>query len=187
MSPRLLVLPLLLGAAAPAAAAPSEGEPGYIRSSPDLGKAEGQCRPGEKGPAVLITLTGLKDRTGQMRAEVYPANDDDFLEDDNILVMDGKTFRRVEEPLAQSGPVQLCVRLPGPGSYTLSVLHDRDMNRKFGISSDGIGFPNNPKLGLSKPKAAAVRFDAGPGITDLSIRLNYRRGMFSFGPLKQPT
>jgi hypothetical protein len=30
-----------------------------------------------------------------------------------------------------------------------------------------------------------VAFTAGPGITELSIRLNYRRGMFSFGPLKQ--
>jgi uncharacterized protein (DUF2141 family) len=182
---RLSALPLLLAAAGPAQAAPAEGEPGYIRSTPDLGKAEGQCRPGEKGPAVLITLTGLKDREGYMRAEVYPPGDKDFLEDDNILVMDGKTFRRVETPLAQSGPVQLCVRLPGPGTYTMSVLHDRDMNRKFGISSDGIGFPNNPKLGLSKPRAHSVAFTAGPGITELSIRLNYRRGMFSFGPLKQ--
>lgn len=184
MNRRLLALPLLL-AAAPALAAPAEGEPGYIRSTPDLGKAEGQCRPGEKGPAVLITLTGLKDRAGNMRAEIYPPNDKDFLQDDNILVMDGKTFRRVETPLAQSGPVQLCVRLPGPGTYTMSVLHDRDKNRKFGISSDGIGFPNNPRLGLSKPKAQAVTFTAGPGITEVSIRLNYRRGMFSFGPLKQ--
>ena len=64
MTLRLLVLPLLLAAAAPALSAPSEGEPGYLRSTPDLGKAEGQCRPGEKGPAVLITLIGLKDRAG---------------------------------------------------------------------------------------------------------------------------
>lgn len=107
MRARLLALPLLLAASAPAWSAPKEGEPGYMRSTPDLGKAAGQCRPGEKGPAVVVTLTGLKDRAGHIRAEVYPANDHDFLEDDNILIMDGKTFRRVETPLAQSGPVQL--------------------------------------------------------------------------------
>lgn len=186
MSPRPVVLLLLLAAAAPALAAPTEGQPGYLRSTPDLGKAEGQCRPGEKGPAVVVTLVGLKDRTGTMKAEVYPPDDKDFLENDNILVMDGKTFRRTEATMPASGPVQVCVRLPGPGVYTMTVLHDRDRNRKFGISSDGIGFPNNPKLGLSKPKASAVRFTAGPGITDITIRMNYRRGMFSFGPLKQP-
>ncbi len=156
-----------------------------VESSPNLGKAEGQCRPSETGPAVLITAVGLKDRQGVLRAELYPANDKDFLEDDNILINAGKTFRRVEISLPPSGPVTLCIRTPGPGAYTLSLLHDRDANRKFGLSSDGVGFPNNPKLGLSKPKAEAVRFQTGSGLTMISIRLNYRKGLLSFGPLKE--
>jgi uncharacterized protein (DUF2141 family) len=155
-----------------------------VESNPNLGKAEGQCRANEPGPAVIITVTGLKDRAGMLRAELYPDNDDDFLEDDNILVNAGKTFRRVEIRVPAAGAVQLCIRTPGPGPYTLSLLHDRDSNRKFGLSSDGVGFPNNPRLGLSKPSAAATRFVTGPGITDISIRLNYRKGLFSFGPLK---
>lgn len=156
-----------------------------VESNPNLGKAEGQCRPGEAGPAVLITIAGLKDRKGHLRAELYPDNDKDFLEDDNILVNAGKTFRRVEIPVPQAGAVQLCIRTPGPGPYTLSLLHDRDSNRKFGLSTDGVGFPNNPRLGLSKPKAAATRFNTGPGITTITIRLNYRRGLLSFGPLRE--
>ena len=83
-----------------------------------------------------------------------------------------------------AGAVTLCIRTPGPGAYTLSLLHDRDSNRKFALSIDGIGFPNNPRLGLSKPKAAALRFQTGPGLTPISIRLNYRRGLLSFGPLR---
>lgn len=158
-----------------------------VESSPNLGKAEGQCRPGETGPAVMITIVGLKDRKGNLRAELYPDNDKDFLEDDNILINAGKTFRRVEIPVPAAGAVILCIRTPGPGSYTISLLHDRDMNRKFGLSSDGVGFPNNPKLGLSKPKASSVRLIATAGITDISIRLNYRRGLFSFGPLQRPS
>jgi uncharacterized protein (DUF2141 family) len=157
-----------------------------VESNPNLGKAEGQCRPGETGPAVIVTAAGLKDRRGTLRAELYPDNDDDFLEDDNILINEGKTFRRVEIQVPQSGVVQLCIRTPGPGNYTLSLLHDRDSNRKFGLSTDGVGFPNNPRLGLSKPKANAVRFHTGPGLTDISIRLNYRKGLFSFGPLEKP-
>ncbi|MBU6167223.1 MAG: DUF2141 domain-containing protein [Alphaproteobacteria bacterium] len=157
-----------------------------VESSPTLGKAEGQCRSAETGPAVMVTVTGLKDRKGNLRAELYPDNDKDFLEDDNKLINAGKTFRRVEMPVPLAGAVILCIRTPGPGHYTLSLLHDRDMNRKFGLSSDGVGFPNNPRLGLSKPRASAVRFATGPGLTDISIRLNYRRGLFSFGPLERP-
>lgn len=174
----LLAAPLLLQAA-PAAA--------QVESSPDLGKAQGQCRPDESGPAVIITVVGLKDRAGLLRAELYPDNDKDFLEDDNILVNAGKTFRRVEIPVPAAGAVQLCIRTPGPGRYTLSLLHDRDSNRKFGLSSDGVGFPNNPRLGLSKPSADATRFASGPGLTYLSIRMNYRKGLFSFGPLRDRT
>lgn len=156
-----------------------------VESNPNLGKAEGQCRAGETGPAVLVTAVGLKDRRGTLRAELYPDNDNDFLQDDNILINQGKTFRRVEMAVPAAGAVTLCIRTPGPGAYTLSLLHDRDSNRKFGLSTDGVGFPGNPKLGLSKPKAAAARFQTGPGLTPISIRLNYRRGLFSFGPLRE--
>lgn len=171
-------------AALPAGAADRARPPGYIPSQPDLGKAEGQCRPGETGPAVIVTILGLKDRTGKLRAELYPAVDGDFLADDNVLIMQNKTFRRVEVALPDGGEVRLCIRVPGPGSYSLLVLHDRDGNRKFGLSSDGIGFAGDPKLRLSKPKAAEARLTAGPGLTNIAIRMNYRRGLFSFGPLK---
>lgn len=179
MKPYLLVLMALLGGAA---SVPPESEFGM--PSRELGKAEGRCRPGETGPAVLINITGLKDRQGLLRIELYPANDEDFLASDKVLVRAGKMFHRVEMPLQPSGPVQACIRVPGPGTYALSVLHDRDSNRKFGLSGDGIGFPGNPKLGMSKPKAAMAAITTGPGITDTTIRMNYRQGLFSFGPLK---
>lgn len=170
-------LPLALALClAPVAAAQA------VDSGPELGKAEGRCRPGEQGPAFLVTVDGLKDRKGNLKLEVYPSNDEDFLQDDNILINAGKTFRRVEVPVPAGTP-ELCVRIPGPGAYSLTVLHDRDSNRKLGLTVDGVGLSANPKLGLSKPKAAKTRVMAGAGLTRIRIVMNYRRGLFSFGPL----
>lgn len=167
-----LVLPLLL-AAGPA-----------LKSSPDLGKAEGRCRPGESGPALLVEAVGMKDRTGNMKLEVYPGNDQDFLADDNVLVAAGKTFRRVEVPTPQAGAVVLCVRLPGPGTYAVSLLHDRNTDRRFQWKIDGIGFSSNPHLGWSKPKArSSLVVVNGRGVSKISIVMNYKNGL-GVAPLK---
>ena len=168
-----LALPLLL-AAGPA-----------LKSSPDLGKAEGRCRPDESGPALLVEATGMKDRSGQMKLEIYPGNDEEFLADDNVLVAAGKTFRRVEVPTPQSGPVVLCVRIPGPGTYAVSVLHDRNADRRFQWKIDGIGFSANPKLGWSKPKVKNSRVIVnGGGVSKISVVMNYKRGL-GVAPLQQ--
>ena len=167
----LAALPLLL-AAGPA-----------LRSSPDLGKAEGRCRAGESGPALLVEAAGLKDRSGQIKLEVYPPNDQDFLADDNVLVAAGKTFRRVEALTPKSGAAVLCIRIPGPGTYALLVLHDRDMDHKFNYKVDGIGFAGNPKLGWSKPKSSATRVVVrSGGVSRISVVLNYKNGL-GVGPV----
>lgn len=156
-----------------------------LASSPDLGKARGRCRADEHGPAFLVEVQGLKDRKGELKLELYPANDKDFLADDNTLISAGKPFRRVEMPVPPSGPVALCIRAPAPGSYALSLLHDRNSDRRFALSADGVGFAGNPKLGFSKPSAAAASAVVGTGPTRTSIILNYRKGLFSFGPLER--
>lgn len=163
MTALLMALPLLAAATIP--------------SSPDLGTAEGRCRPGEKGSSFMVEVEGLKDRQGKLKLEVYPANEKDFLADDNVLVGEGKTFRRVVVPVPAKGAPRLCVRLPGPGTYAVTVLHDRDENRKFGWKIDGIGFAGNPRLGWGKPKVAKASASAGNGPTPLSIVLNYQRGL----------
>jgi uncharacterized protein (DUF2141 family) len=148
-----------------------------LRSTPDLGKAEGRCRAGESGPAFLVDVQGLKDRVGNLKLEVYPANDKDFLADDNVLIAAGKTFRRVEVDVPASGVPTLCVRVPGPGRYGVIVLHDRDSNRRFGWRVDGVGFASNPRLGLGKPKAAKASAIAGNSPTRIDIVMNYQRGL----------
>lgn len=156
-----------------------------LPSTPDLGKAAARCRSPENGPSFLVTVIGLKDRRGLLKLEVYPDDDDDFLADDNKLVAAGKVFRRIEVPTPPSGVVHLCIRVPHAGRYAVSLLHDRDGNHKFGLSSDGIGFAGNPKLGWSKPAADKASATAGSGPTPVTIVMNYRHGLFSFSPLKE--
>jgi len=148
-----------------------------LASSPDLGMAAGRCRESETGPAFLVEVTGLKDRAGRLKLELYPATDADFLADDNVLISAGKPFARVEAPIARDGEVQLCIRAPHAGRYALSLLHDCNSDRKFELSSDGIGFSNNPKLGWSKPGASHVAVDVGDAPRRITIVMNYRHGL----------
>jgi len=156
-----------------------------LASSPDLGIAAGRCRTPETGPAFLVDVTGLKDRAGRLKLELYPANDADFLADDNILISAGKPFARVEASTPQDGPVQLCIRAPHAGRYALSLLHDRNSDRRFQLSTDGIGFSNNPKLGWSKPGADRVAVDVGDAPRRIAIVMNYRHGL-GMRPEKTP-
>jgi uncharacterized protein (DUF2141 family) len=148
-----------------------------LASSPDLGVDAGRCRVPETGPAYLVQVEGLRDRAGRLKLELYPANDRDFLADDNVLIAAGKAFARADLPTPAEGPVQLCVRAARPGRYALVLLHDRNSDRKFELSSDGVGFSRNPHLSWGKPSAEHVALDVENVPRVLTIILNYRHGL----------
>jgi uncharacterized protein (DUF2141 family) len=126
--------------------------------------------------AARVHVTGFKDRTGNLRVQVYGSNPTEFLES-------GKKVVRVEGEVSPAGDMNVCVPLPGPGTYALVVLHDRDANGRLSVWSDGVGFSRNPKLGLSKPDFSAVKVTLPSGTTDINVILNYRQGL-SVRPLK---
>jgi uncharacterized protein (DUF2141 family) len=171
------VIALLTATAAAAAGA------AHAQGPVPIGHDAAACAATAGEPAIMVLPIGLKDRKGQLRLEIYPDNDNDFLQDDGVLIRAGKVFRRVDVPTPQAGPIALCIRLPRPGRYTLMLLHDRDNNRKFGLTTDGVGFPGNPKLGWGRPKASAAFISVGAGVTVTRIILNYWRG-FGMGPLR---
>ena len=161
-------------AAALLAAAPATAQ----LSGPDAAACTGN-----DGPAIRANIVGLKDRTGRLKLELYPANEQDFLRDDTLLVREGKVFRRVWAGTPASGDVSLCIRVPAPGRYAILFTHDRDGKNKFNFWRDGAGFPSNTKLGRSRPKLAAALIDVGRGVTTTTIRAQYLRGLSGFGPV----
>lgn len=147
-----------------------------------LGADAAACASGD-GPAILANISGLKDRIGDVRLELYPPDEDDFLKDDHKLIREGKTFRRVVVPTPKSGPVALCIRAPRPGRYALLFTHNRDNKNKFSFWSDGAGFPSNQRLGRSRPHLDQALITVGQGVTVTNIRAQYLRGLGGFGPL----
>lgn len=155
-----------------------------LASNPELGKAAARCEAGATGTRLLVHVAGLKDRLGNLKLEVYPGTQDGFLDDDDALLVEGKVFRRVEQPISETRNDTLCVRLPGPGTYTMVVLHDRNADHKFNFASEGIGFSANPKIGLGLPKARDVTLRvASSGVSQTGVVLNYRTGLLRFSPL----
>lgn len=136
------------------------------------------------GPAIRVNVLGLKDRTGELKLELYPANEADFLKDDRDLIRAGKLFRRVRAPTPQTGPVSLCMRVPAPGTYALLFTHNRDGRNKFNFWEDGAGMPSNLKIGRSRPKLAMARITVPDGVVTADIRAQYLRGLGGFSPLK---
>ncbi|MBB4154985.1 uncharacterized protein (DUF2141 family) [Sphingomonas jinjuensis] len=134
-------------------------------------------------PSIEVELEGFKDRKGEVKLELYPATAEDFLKDDRDLIKEGKLFRRVHVPTPPSGPVSMCIRVPGPGRYALLATHNRDGKNKFSIWQDGAGLSSNAKLGASKPKVTAAIVEVGNGVTRVPIRLQYLRGLGGFGPI----
>ena len=146
-----------------------------------LGEDAAACN-GGNGPAIRVHVTGLKDRSGRLKLELYPANEDDFLKDDTKLKNEGKFFRRIWADTPASGGVILCIKAPHPGRYALLFTHDRDGKNKFNFWRDGAGFPSNRKLGRSRPKLPEAVINVGGGVTRVTIRAQYLRGFSGFAP-----
>jgi uncharacterized protein (DUF2141 family) len=149
-----------------------------------LGPDAEACEAGNV-PAVRVNVTGLKDRTGRLKLELYPATDADFLRDDRDLVREGKTFRRVWAQTPPAGPVSLCIRVPHPGRYGLFFTHDRDGKNKFDIWTDGAGVVSNGRIGRAKPTLAASEVEVGAGVTNVTIFAQYIRGLSGFSPARR--
>jgi uncharacterized protein (DUF2141 family) len=134
-----------------------------------LGADAGVCRSG--GQAVLVTINGFRQRTGNIRVAIYGS-------DPRLFLARGQTLRKINVPVTAAGPMRICVALPGPGRYAVAVRHDVNGNNHSDWS-DGGGFSRNPRVSLTnlRPRYENVAINVGRGVTPVSVVLNYRFGL----------
>ena len=126
----------------------------------------GQCRSGD-GPAVLVTVDGVKASKGRIRVQSYRANASDWLKK-------GRWINRIDAA-ARAGTMTFCVPVPSAGSYGIAVRHDLDGDGETDLSSDGGGMSNNPSINifnLGKPSYTKTAFTVD-GVKSIRIHLRY--------------
>lgn len=140
---------------------------GTAAAGQEIGNDLSRCAAG-KGPAVLVNVRGIKEAKGLVRVQSYAATPGSWL-------AKGRWLHRIESR-ASAGNMSICVPVPSEGKYGIAVRHDRNANGKTDITQDGGGFSNNPSvsiLNLGKPSVSKVAFDAGPGVTRITVNLRY--------------
>jgi uncharacterized protein (DUF2141 family) len=126
-----------------------------------------KCGAGQ-GPAIQVNVRGIKGLSGKIRVQNYPATSSAWL-------AKGRWLHRMEAR-ASASALNFCVPIAASGKYAIAVRHDKNANGKTDISSDGGGFSNNPSiniLNLGKPSVSKVAFSAGPGVTTITVNLQY--------------
>jgi uncharacterized protein (DUF2141 family) len=120
------------------------------------------------GPAVNVTVSGIKSSTGRVRVQLYRATKQDWLEK-------GRWIHRIEAP-ARAGSMTFCMPAPAPGSYGIAVRHDVNGNGSTDLTQDGGGASNNPSFNvfnLGKPGYDKVGFSIGQDVRSISIAMRY--------------
>ena len=129
-----------------------------------------RCSESAKGPALLVDVRGFAAATGKVRVQSYPATKDAWLEK-------GAWLNRIDTVVRpSSGGMRFCMPVPEPGRYAIAVRHDRDGDGKTSITRDGGGFSNNPSISifnLGKPSVKKAAVQVGPGVTRITIKLQY--------------
>lgn len=133
----------------------------------EIGNSMRTCAPGA-GPAVRVTINGVKSSRGMIRAQVYNGTRGDWLEK-------GRWLNRIEIP-AKRGRMTVCLPVPASGNYAVAVRHDVNGNGSTDLTADGGAMSNNPSINifnLGKPGIDETRFQIGNGVKAISITMLY--------------
>lgn len=120
------------------------------------------------GPAVKVTINGIKEASGKIRVQSYNGTKADWLES-------GRWLSRIEAP-AKAGSMTFCMPVTSSGTYGIAVRHDMNGNGKTDLREDGGAMSNNPSINifnLGKPSYKKTAFSVGRGVTSITIDMKY--------------
>jgi uncharacterized protein (DUF2141 family) len=117
---------------------------------------------------LIVTLKGVRDSTGQIRASIY-REPETFRKEDRAVA--------VVSVAAQKGDLKLAFMALPPGRYAIMAYHDADSDSKLGLRfgmfpTEGYGLSNNPKV-IGPPKFADSAFELTGPETSIEIKLSY--------------
>jgi len=124
------------------------------------------CEAGTGGAALFIQVENIRSVEGNLRAQVYSNDPDEFL-------AKGKKLVRVDVPVKTQGEQSVCVPMPAPGTYAIVLMHDRNANGKADFFTEGFGFTNNPKLSLGPPDIEETLIKVSAGVDKTTVTLKY--------------
>jgi uncharacterized protein (DUF2141 family) len=122
----------------------------------------------DRGPALMVTVEGIKSSKGNLRVQSYRATSREWL-------VKGKWLSRIEVP-ARAGSMAFCVPIPASGVYGVAVRHDVNGNGETDITTDGGGMSNNPSINifnLGKPSYTKVGVPVSDGVKSIRIQMKY--------------
>ena len=128
----------------------------------DLGRCSGD------GPAVRVTVSGIRSSSGTIRVQAYRGIAADWL-------VKGRWLTRIEAP-AHRGSMTFCLPVSAAGTYAVAVRHDANGNGDTDIRSDGGGMSNNPSINifnLGKPSYTRVGVAVSGGVKPIRIQMKY--------------
>ncbi len=158
---------LAAGAALLAAVGLVSAAPAIAQYRQEIGNNPQRCASGS-GPAVWVTVDGIRASSGQIRIQSYRATSGEWLQK-------GRWLSRIEMP-ARAGSMTFCVPLPAAGRYGIAVRHDVNGNGKTDLSSDGGGMSNNPGINifnLGRPSHTKTAVAVNDDVTPIRIHMRY--------------
>jgi uncharacterized protein (DUF2141 family) len=120
------------------------------------------------GPALMVTVSGIRSATGKLRVQSYRATSEDWLQK-------GRWINRIEVT-PRVGTMTFCMPVPAAGSYAIAVRHDVDGNGGTNIRTDGGGMSNNPSItifNLGKPSHRQTAVSVGSDVKSIAIVMKY--------------
>jgi len=122
-------------------------------------------------PGIHVKILDIRNSAGAVACALFETSEGfptEFLQSATNIIM-----TKVQDTQARCDFVDI-----PPGTYSLAVIHDENMDGKLGtngigIPTEGYGFSNGASALMGAPSFEAARFPYEGGNLDLTIRLGY--------------